>query len=325
LLRLIGKHDRIRTAPGESTSAGGRKFPHQVGGPGITQGFRLLPEADALLVDLAIGSLALLKPGHPMLLSVSFWTHDIVGHSFGPNSWEAWSELAALDAELARLLNALDEKLGSDGYSVVLSADHGIVPMPEFVKQKRPDYCGGAPDPYERPCTVGIRAQSGNLEKSLNAALQKLFASKEPLVSGIVDSRLILSPAARALPAPQQQRLDQVLRVLLKQDPSVADVFLISSLGECPAPTDESIPALVCRGNTENVSSGFYNTPGDYYIVLKPGQLLGLGGRHQSRLALPLQSQRAAARALSRRAARSRGRTRLLRQLLRLVVVRAHR
>ncbi|MFZ5896230.1 MAG: alkaline phosphatase family protein [Myxococcota bacterium] len=263
--------------PGESAMAGGRSFPHSISGPAVFNGFRLTPSADALLAELALASLALRQPEHPMLLSVSFSANDIVGHTYGPHSWEAWNELAALDATLARFFDGLDAALGADGYSVVLSADHGIVPLPEFVRQKRPDYCNATtPDWHERPCAPGLRVVSAKLEKSLNTTIQRVLGLKAPPIAGIVDSHLILNESARALPAPQQKALDLLLRALLKREAGVAEVFAFSEFGEdCPAPNDESLRALVCRVHAEDVHEGFYNVPGEYYVALKPGYFWG--------------------------------------------------
>lgn len=263
--------------PGESLFLGGsRTFPHQAGGANAFSGFRFLPQADAMLVDLAVASLTLRDPEHPMLLAVSFSTNDLVGHLYGPNSWEAWSELAALDSQLARFLQALDQALGPDGYSVVLSADHGIAPTPEFVKQQRPQYCEKGSDYYERPCVPAPRVASASLEKLLNTSLQQAVGSKEPLILPIIDSRIIFTDRVRALPPDQQKLLDQRLRVVARQDLGVADVFAIRELPEeCPPANDETLRALVCRANTEVVGQGGLDVPGDYYVVLKPGRYFG--------------------------------------------------
>lgn len=69
-------------------------------------------------------------PGTDML-AVSFSALDLVGHQFGPRSHEVQDVLLRLDVQLGRLFDALDKRLGSNGYVVALSADHGVGPLPE--------------------------------------------------------------------------------------------------------------------------------------------------------------------------------------------------
>jgi len=53
-----------------------------------------------------------------------------VGHAYGPDSAEITDALAALDREVAAVVDALDAKLGREGYLLALTADHGMPPEP---------------------------------------------------------------------------------------------------------------------------------------------------------------------------------------------------
>ncbi|HUU33306.1 MAG TPA: alkaline phosphatase family protein, partial [Vicinamibacterales bacterium] len=64
-------------------------------------------------------------------LGVSFSSTDLVGHDFGPDSYEVQDTLARLDRTLGALLTTLDAKVGRDRYALVLSADHGVATVPE--------------------------------------------------------------------------------------------------------------------------------------------------------------------------------------------------
>lgn len=257
-------------APGELGTFG-RKFPHQVGAEAAAAAFRLTPRADALLVDLALDALELRDPAHPMLLGVSFSTYDYVGHAYGPDSHESWSALAALDEQLARLFAGLDAKLGTDGYSVVLSGDHGMVPLPEIVSARKPQSCNSQQaDRFERPCRTEKRLKADKLRDQLEAAARKALNTATPLVHKLIDARLILTPEARALPPKDRALLDRVLRAELRS--VVSSVVALDAFhGPCPDAADESIPALVCR-STAAAEAGRYEIPGDYYLVVRPGQ-----------------------------------------------------
>jgi hypothetical protein len=265
---------------GELSSLGGRSFPHAVpAGSSAFSSFRLHPKADALLVNLAIGALALRRPEHPMLLAVSFSTNDYVGHSFGPDSWESWNELLSLDRELERLFLELDRRVGKDGYSVVLSADHGMVPLPEVVQARTPEYCRGKrADPYQRPCKPGLRVNAAVLKAALQSKASALLNTQASMIQDIIDSRVILSDAARRLSATDRARLDALILGELRANPSIASAFPIAAFnGTCPPPSDESVAALVCRAVPPAGNGAFYDVPGDFYIVFKPGHFWGAG------------------------------------------------
>ncbi len=257
--------DTADDQPGEMPDLGGRAFPHPIGGPGWAKRFRASPMSDAWLADLALAAVGKArKPDHPMLLAVSFSANDYVGHYFGPNSWEAWDELEELDATLGRLLAGLDTLLGPDGYSIVLSGDHGVVPFP---LPKKPDWCGApaAPNPYEKPCEPATRLSGDEIKAYLNARLALAFG-RDGLVRTVADSVVYLAPEAAAGLA--RSRLDTLVRTELMAmtiggRKPVADVFAIQEFKTpCPSPADEGIPALVCRTVSDR---------GDYYIVPRPG------------------------------------------------------
>lgn len=64
-------------------------------------------------------------------LAVSFSQTDRVGHSYGPRSLEQLDNLYRLDRELGAFMTWLDERVGPDGYVLVLTADHGMMDSPE--------------------------------------------------------------------------------------------------------------------------------------------------------------------------------------------------
>jgi predicted AlkP superfamily pyrophosphatase or phosphodiesterase len=68
------------------------------------------------------------------LLAVSFSSHDLVGHEFGPNSREMEEMTVSEDREIAKLLNHIRASMpgGLDHVVIALTADHGIPAMPEY-------------------------------------------------------------------------------------------------------------------------------------------------------------------------------------------------
>lgn len=68
------------------------------------------------------------------VLTVSYSSTDYVGHNFGVNSKEIQDTYLRLDKDLERFFNALDLKVGKGNYTVFLTADHGAVNVPSYLK-----------------------------------------------------------------------------------------------------------------------------------------------------------------------------------------------
>jgi hypothetical protein len=71
------------------------------------------------------------------LLALSFSANDAVGHEFGPDSPEVRAISLATDRVLDRLFRFLDARIGMDHVLVVLTADHGVAPVPETNAARR--------------------------------------------------------------------------------------------------------------------------------------------------------------------------------------------
>ena len=71
------------------------------------------------------------------LLALSFSALDSVGHGYGPNSPEVLDAVQRLDRSLGTLFQCLDETVGRDRFWVALSADHGVMPLPEYLQLKQ--------------------------------------------------------------------------------------------------------------------------------------------------------------------------------------------
>jgi predicted AlkP superfamily pyrophosphatase or phosphodiesterase len=116
------------------------KFPYVLEGNGkfdeeYYHRFTETPFANDVLVDFALRAVdqeQLGKDEHPDLLGVSFSTPDLAGHLFGPYSQEMQDMVLRLDDSIATLLDNLDRRLGLENLVIAVSADHGVVPIPEY-------------------------------------------------------------------------------------------------------------------------------------------------------------------------------------------------
>ncbi|HEY6223463.1 MAG TPA: alkaline phosphatase family protein [Gemmatimonadales bacterium] len=66
------------------------------------------------------------------LLSVSLSTTDAIGHAFGPDSREIHDQVLRVDRYLGWFLERLFDRYGRDNLLIVLTADHGVTPYPDF-------------------------------------------------------------------------------------------------------------------------------------------------------------------------------------------------
>lgn len=70
-------------------------------------------------------------------LAISYSSTDYVGHGYGVNSKEIQDTYLRLDADLEKLLNSLDKKVGEGEYTVFLTADHGAIDVPAYLKANK--------------------------------------------------------------------------------------------------------------------------------------------------------------------------------------------
>jgi predicted AlkP superfamily pyrophosphatase or phosphodiesterase len=132
-------------APGEGSPGGlGRTFPHpltgklKAPGPAFYGAMAYTPMATDATFDLARAALdgeALGKRGVTDVLSISISTTDLVGHLYGDNSQEYQDLVYRLDRSLAAFLADVDKRFKAGEVVIVLTADHGAVPVPELVRR----------------------------------------------------------------------------------------------------------------------------------------------------------------------------------------------
>lgn len=121
---------------------GGNVFPHRLPGSRdrvLYEELRRTPFGDELLLEFALAAIEAHGLGHGPatdMLAVGFSATDGVGHSYGPDSQEQMDQLLRLDLLLGRLFDALDARVGRDGWLFAMSADHGVMPLPELLQER---------------------------------------------------------------------------------------------------------------------------------------------------------------------------------------------
>lgn len=72
----------------------------------------------------------------PDLLAINFSSNDYVGHAFGPLSYEVEDITYRTDRQLAQFVKYLDTQVGAGNWTLALTADHGVAPIPEMVAER---------------------------------------------------------------------------------------------------------------------------------------------------------------------------------------------
>jgi len=107
--------------------ADGQWMGHKIDTPSAVRRSALFPrfEVDAFVKLIEGHSFG----AEPVLLLLNYKSADYVGHKYGPASPELRATLGEMDRHFARILAALESKVGSD-YLVAVTADHGMAGEP---------------------------------------------------------------------------------------------------------------------------------------------------------------------------------------------------
>ncbi len=130
--------------PDARAGEGGHVFPYALEQPSeppsshdlrglATFAFRS-PACDGFVIELAGEAVRALELGldeHPDVLTLGLSANDVVGHECGPGSRENTDLILRADEALGALFELFDERVGRGRWIAALSADHGVLPLPE--------------------------------------------------------------------------------------------------------------------------------------------------------------------------------------------------
>jgi Type I phosphodiesterase / nucleotide pyrophosphatase len=135
------------------------------------------------------------------LLTVSFSSNDYVGHSLGAESEESHDMALRVDKLVGELISAAEAQAGAGRVLVVLTADHGVAPVPEVnEKRKMP---GGRFDEkaeldvVEKALTARFGAPK---DKWIGYSSEGSLFFTDPNLRDIAEVERVAADAVRALP-----------------------------------------------------------------------------------------------------------------------------
>ena len=253
----------------------GVKFPHPTTGGLKTLGKKYYeslansPFGNELLLDFAKVCIDAEKLGQhdaPDLLTVSFSSNDLIGHTWGPDSQEVLDTTLRSDAIVESLLLYLDEKVGQGKYAVMLTADHGICPLPEFAAKRGLDarrvsalaLIGGG-EKFLREKYGEIEEPKDDADPKTKSPTRYLEAVPAPYI--YLNHRLL---AAKNL---KPDDVAAALAAYVREQDGVLRVFTHADLNPRNVAKNDAIAQRVLRAFHPERS-------GDLYVVLKPYHLI---------------------------------------------------
>ena len=228
----------------------GRVFPHPFAEPGssiLPTQVLVSPFGDRITSDFARAIIINEKLGQdaiPDYLSISFSGVDAVNHFFGPSSLENEDMVLQLDQTLQELFAFIDDIVGLENTLIVLSADHGMPEMPEYM--------------HELGYSAG-RIFSNDLIKAINQ-----FGSKQFGVDEIV--KFYFRPYLYL----DDEKINAAKQDIKKVRKDIAE-YLVQLRGVAIAISRDALQEVITTEPLIKIQNNFHpDRSGDIYIVQKP-------------------------------------------------------
>ena len=210
------------------------------------------------MAEAAIHGERLGQRGSTDLLAVSFSSNDYVGHQTGPDSPEVHDMCLRTDRLLGKLMDAAERAAGAGNATFVLTADHGVAPLPA-VQEKRK-----MPGGYIHADSAGV----------VNQALSDRFGSGDWVAAGMEN---VIYLNWKTVGAKKISRAE-VMRV-------AAEALLATpALHAARVYTRDQLLAGVCSDPIGQAITYGFNAgrSGDLVIVQEPYWLFGTKGTSHS-------------------------------------------
>ena len=226
-------------------------FPHDLPAIRGSYDFGLLsrtPFGNTFTTDFALEVLEKEEMGKDEItdfLALSYSSTDYVGHQFGINSIEAEDTYIRLDLELKRLFQYLEKNVGKGNFVIFLTADHGVVNAPAYLKSEKIHTGGFQRKDYESTLKDFLNNELGSDNWVSHYDNQQVYLNRDLIKSKKVDLKNIQ---------------DKVVE-FTRDFEGVADVIPAHQM------------ATIALGNLmfQKIQRGYdYDRSGDVLLVLEP-------------------------------------------------------
>lgn len=137
------------------------------------------------------------------LFGLSITATDITGHTFGADSQEVQDMIVRLDGQIAGFLGYLDKRFKQGEVVLVLTADHGAAPLPEYMQSLGLDAgrikSKAMGDAVEAALTARYGAPEGKAKWVLAVEDPGVFLNRELIASRKLDAAEVQRATGEAL------------------------------------------------------------------------------------------------------------------------------
>jgi predicted AlkP superfamily pyrophosphatase or phosphodiesterase len=239
-------------------SSGGEPFRRLPSTPDerLYSGLEATPYGNQLIEEFAEQAIESEQLGHHSgtdLLTVSFSSNDYVGHAFGPDSPQVHDMCLRTDLIMGKLMDFVDHEIGPGNMIFVMTADHGVTPVPE-VNEKRHMPAG--------------RLDEAELNKTIFSAITARYGQGDWIIAGgtipylnhdlIAQRKLDLEEVERTA-ADAVLKMPHIFRVYTGEEIRFGRVM------------NDFVSSAVTHGYYPNRSGDIVVVPDAYYIYEKHG------------------------------------------------------
>ncbi|MFD1096851.1 alkaline phosphatase PafA [Salegentibacter chungangensis] len=182
-------------------------------------------------------------------LTLSFSSTDYIGHNFGVNSKEVEDAYIRLDKNIEDLLGYLDNTVGEGNYTIYLTADHGAVDVPNYLK------------------SVGI--PSGYFDDDKFIEDLEAFAEEEFGINGLIENvsntQVFFNYKKMEEEDIRAEDMEEVLAHFILQQKQIDKVFTRTQM----------LSGSYTKGVAAGIQNGFnQRRSGDIVFVLDPNTII---------------------------------------------------
>jgi len=181
--------------------------------------FAKTPLANKTLLDLGANCISKNLPqskNGQMLLWISLSSLDMIGHVYGPSSLEIIDMIYHLDKQIYDFMEFAQDFVGRKNVLFVLTADHGVAPIIDILKDKNEH--------------LAFKLSDKEITAEMNELIEKKYGITKIIKSFKTSQFYLNKEIAKGLPKEQKKAILQDLKVLLLSKAGIKNAWTAEEL-----------------------------------------------------------------------------------------------